>query len=35
MDLIPSFRDTDGAITLIEETMDIYLKSYKEMGLIE
>ena len=35
MDLIPSFRDTEGAIALIEETMDIYRKTYKEMGLIE
>ena len=35
MDLIPSFRDTEGAIALIEETMDVYRKTYKEMGLIE
>ncbi len=34
MDLIPSFRDTDGARTLINETMEIYRKTYKEMGLI-
>ncbi len=35
MDLIPSFRDTEGAITLIDDTMDIYRKTYKEMGLIK
>ena len=35
MGLIPSFRDTEGAIALIEETMDVYRKTYKEMGLIE
>ena len=29
MDLIPSFRDTDGARTLINETMEIYKKTYK------
>ena len=29
MDLIPSFRDTEGAVALIEETMDIYRKTYK------
>ena len=34
MDLIPSFRDTEGAKTLINETMEIYKKTYKEMGLI-
>lgn len=34
MDLIPSFRDTEGARTLINETMEIYRKTYKEMGLI-
>lgn len=35
MDLIPSFRDTDGARVLINETMDIYRQTYKEMGLIK
>ncbi len=35
MDLIPSFRDTDGARTLINETMEIYRQTYKEMGLIK
>jgi tripartite-type tricarboxylate transporter receptor subunit TctC len=34
MDLIPSFRDTEGARTLINETMEIYKATYKEMGLI-
>ena len=35
MDLIPSFRDTEGAKKLINETMEIYRKTYKEMGLIK
>ncbi len=35
MDLIPSFRDTEGARVLINETMDIYRQTYKEMGLIQ
>ena len=35
MDLIPSFRDTEGAIKLINDTMKIYKKVYKEMGLIK
>ncbi len=35
MDLIPSFRDTEGGKTLINETMEIYKAIYKEMGLIE
>lgn len=35
MDLIPSFRDTEGAKQLIKETMKIYKKTYKEMGLIK
>ena len=35
MDLIPSFRDTEGAIKLINDTMKIYRKTYKEMGLIK
>ncbi len=35
MDLIPSFRDTEGAKMLIKETMKIYKKTYKEMGLIK
>jgi tripartite-type tricarboxylate transporter receptor subunit TctC len=35
MDLIPSFRDTEGARKLIDETMEIYKATYKEMGLIQ
>ncbi len=35
MDLIPSFRDTKGAKMLINDTMKIYKKTYKEMGLIQ
>jgi tripartite-type tricarboxylate transporter receptor subunit TctC len=35
MDLIPSFRDTEGARQLINDTMGVYKKVYKEMGLIE
>ncbi|MDH3472292.1 MAG: tripartite tricarboxylate transporter substrate binding protein [Rhodospirillales bacterium] len=35
MDLIPSFRDTEGAKVLINDTMEIYKATYKEMGLIE
>lgn len=35
MDLIPSFRDTDGSIKLINETMEIYRRTYKEMGLVK
>jgi tripartite-type tricarboxylate transporter receptor subunit TctC len=35
MDLIPSFRDTKGAKQLIDDTMKIYKKTYKEMGLIQ
>jgi tripartite-type tricarboxylate transporter receptor subunit TctC len=35
MDLIPSFRDTEGARKLITDTMGVYKKVYKEMGLIE
>lgn len=35
MDLIPSFRDTEGARTLINETMEIYRQTYKEMGLVK
>ena len=35
MDLIPSFRDTEGARKLINDTMGVYKKVYKEMGLIE
>ncbi|MFQ5545959.1 MAG: tripartite tricarboxylate transporter substrate binding protein [Acidiferrobacterales bacterium] len=35
MDLIPSFRDTNGAKKLISETMTIYKKTYKEMGLVK
>lgn len=35
MDLIPSFRDTDGAIKLIGDTMGVYRQTYKKMGLIK
>ena len=35
MDLIPSYRDTEGAKKLINDTMKIYRKTYKEMGLIQ
>ena len=35
MDLIPSFRDTEGAIKLINETMEVYRATYKKMGLIK
>jgi tripartite-type tricarboxylate transporter receptor subunit TctC len=35
MDLIPSFRDTEGARKLISETMEIYKTTYKEMGLTQ
>ncbi len=35
MDLIPSFRDTEGSIKLIQETIDIYKQVYKDMGLIQ
>lgn len=35
MDLIPSFRDTEGAIQLINETMEGYRATYKKMGLIK
>ncbi len=35
MDLIPSFRDTEGSIKLIQETVEIYKQVYKDMGLIQ
>jgi len=35
MDLIPSFRDTEGSAKLINETMDVYMKTYKAMGLVK
>ena len=35
MDLIDSFRDTEGSIALINGTADIYRTAYKDMGLIE
>lgn len=35
MDLIDSFRDTEGAKTLITETIEIYRKTYKDIGLIQ
>jgi len=35
MDLIPSFRDTEGAKMLINDTMEVYRQVYKEMGLVK
>ena len=35
MDIIPSYRDTEGARELINETMMIYKMVYKDMGLIQ
>ena len=35
MDLIDSFRDTEGSIELINQTAEIYRNTYKEMGLIQ
>lgn len=35
MNLIPSFRDTEGAKMLINDTIEIYKNVYKEMGLIQ
>ncbi len=35
MDLVDSFRDTEGATMLISETIEIYRKTYKEIGLIK
>ena len=35
MDLIPSFRDTEGSIELINETVENYTAAYKAMGLIK
>ncbi len=35
MDLIPSYRDTEGARKLINDTMGVYKKVYKEMGLVK
>lgn len=35
MDLIPSFRDTEGSMKLINETMEIYRQTYKQMGLVK
>jgi len=34
MDLVDSFRDTEGARQLIGENIEIYRKTYKELGLI-
>ena len=34
MDLINSFRDTDSAKVLINETIKTYKQNYKELGLI-
>ena len=35
MDLIDSFRDTEGAKMLISETIEIYRETYKDLGLIK
>ena len=35
MDLIDSFRDTEGSRKLITDTIDIYRRTYKEVGLIK
>ena len=35
MNLIDSFRDTDGAIELINQTMNIYRDAYKKLGMIQ
>ena len=35
MDLIDSFRDTEGSIALINGTADIYRTAYRDMGLIK
>lgn len=35
MDLIDSFRDTEGAKKLISETIDTYRTTYKDLGLIK
>ena len=35
MDLIDSFRDTEGAIELINQTGENYKQAYKDMGLIQ
>ncbi len=35
MDLIDSFRDTEGSIKLINDTIDLYRKTYKKVGLIK
>ena len=35
MNLIDSFRDTDGAIQLINQTGENYREAYKAMGLIQ
>jgi len=35
MDLIDSFRDTEGSRELIEDTVGIYRAAYKQMGLLK
>ena len=35
MDLIDSFRDTEGSRTLISQTAEIYRKAYQELGLVK
>jgi len=35
MDVIDSFRDTEGSIELINQTVGIYRDTYKRMGLIQ
>jgi len=34
MDLVDSFRDTDGARKLIKENIEIYRQTYNDLGLI-
>ena len=34
MDLVDSYRDTEGARKLIKENIDIYRQTYKDLGLI-
>ena len=35
MDVVDSFRDTDGSVELIQNTYDTFKRSYEEMGLIK
>ncbi len=34
MDLVDSFRDTDGARRLIKQNIEIYRQTYNDLGLI-